>query len=92
MNKLGQVSSIHERKENFKPKQFLNSHQQLQLIRVGVNFFFAVTGGMKEEGRKRNPHLASNKRNLTPCLKLGGCCVGVWRVSGICLKGVWRLL
>ena len=46
-----------------------------------------------EEGRKEGskPHLASNRRNgLTP-LKFSGCPVGVLRMSGGCLEGVWMV-
>ena len=43
---------------------------------------------MKEEGR-RNPHLASSRRNDPTCLNFGDCLVGVWRVFGNCLEGVW---
>ena len=46
----------------------------------------------QEEGRKKkNPHLASTKKNSPICLKFGGCLVGVLRVSGGCLEGVWRV-
>ena len=60
--------------------------------RVGVDFVFA--GHEKEEeGRKEeDPNLASIERNGPTCLKFGACLVGVLRVSGGCLEGVWRVL
>ena len=45
---------------------------------------------MFSQGR-RNPHLASSKRNDPTCLKFRDCLVGVWRVLGNCLEGVWQV-
>ena len=44
----------------------------------------------EEEGRK-NPHLASGRRNDPTCLNFGDCLVGVRKVFGNCLEGVWWL-
>ena len=44
----------------------------------------------KKEGRK-NPHLACSRSNDPTCLKLVDCLVGVWRVYGKCLEGVWHM-
>ena len=43
------------------------------------------------EGRKKknNPHLASSRRNDPTCLKFGDCLLGVWKMLGNCLEGVW---
>ena len=48
----------------------------------------------------QNPHLTSARRNGSTCLRLGGspldvfsvgCLEFVWRVSGLCLKGIYGL-
>ena len=45
----------------------------------------------RKEGRRRNPHLASSRRNDPTCLNFGDCLVGVWKVFGNCLEGVWQV-
>ena len=47
--------------------------------------FLHVTRRKKEGRRKKNPHLASTVK------KFGGSLVGVLRVSGGCLDGVWMV-
>ena len=49
--------------------------------------------GRRKEGRKKkkNPHLASSRRNGPKCLNFGDCLVGVWKVFGNRLEGVWQL-
>ena len=47
-------------------------------------------GRRRKEGR-RNPHLASSRRNDPTCLNFGDCLVGVWKVFGNCLEGVWQV-
>ena len=46
---------------------------------------------MFSHGRKKNPHLASSRRNDPTCLKFDDCLVGVWKVFGNCLEGVWHV-
>ena len=62
-----------------------NYATELQLVGVGVDYVFP-----RKKGRKKNPHLASNRRNGSICLNFGDCLVGVWKVFGNCLEGVWR--
>ena len=60
---------------------FVKLHSELanptefQLDGVGVDFVFLCHN--KKEGRRNNPHLASNRRNGPICLKSGGLPVGV---------------
>ena len=61
---------------------------QFELVGVGVDFVFQRKKN-KEGRKKKNPHLASSKRNGPTCLNFGDCLVGVWRVYGNCLAGVW---
>ena len=42
-------------------------------------------------GRRKNPDLASTRRNDPTCLNIVGCPVGVLRVSGECLECVWMV-
>ena len=58
---------------------------QLQVVGVGVDFVF-----WRKEGRK-NPHLASSRRNDPSCLNFGDCLVGFWKVFGNYLEGVWHV-
>ena len=64
---------------------------QLQLVGLEVDFVFPLEEGMKEEERRKNPHLAFSRRNDPTCLNFSDCIVGVWRVYGNCLESVWRV-
>ena len=59
------------------------------MVCVGVDFVFPWK---KEEGRKKknNPHLAFSRRKDPTCLNFADGLVGVWRVLGSCLEGVWK--
>ena len=57
---------------------------QLQLVGVGGDFVFPLEQGRK----KKNPHLGSSRECDSTCLKY---LVGVWKVFGNCLEGVWQV-
>ena len=76
---------------NRKVKQLSNSTPTYKPYSTSVGWLcFPTEGRKKEERRRRNPHLASNRMTLHvwTLMVSGGFLEIVWRVSGLCLPSV----
>ena len=58
---------------------------------INKNNVERVQIGYKNKNKNKNPHLAFTRRNAPSCLKFDVCPVGILRVSGKCMVGIYGM-